>query len=75
MYAHSPESSFEFLSCRSKIFWLFHDFTNDLFLALKIVIVEVTVHLLQDLYPSQNVENVEVGVRGIVRPRGRKLDT
>ena len=56
------ESVLEFTGNRSVVFWLFHDFADHSLLAVKIIIVEVLVHILEYLDPLEDVDSFPWGI-------------
>ena len=54
------ESSFEFLSYDAIVFRLFHNFTDQLFLAVQILIVEFFIKVLEHGYPLDDVKTIVV---------------
>ena len=56
------ESILEFPGNVSVVFWLFHDFADHPLLAVKIIIVKVLVHILEDLDPLEDVDSFPWGI-------------
>ena len=56
------ESILEFPGNASVVFWLLHDFADHSLLAVKIVVVEVLVHVLEDLDPLEDVDSFPWGI-------------
>merc|ERR1719322_733681 len=56
---HGKEST---SSNGSVVFWFFHDFADHSLLAVKIVVVEVLVHVLEYLDPLEDVDSFPWGI-------------
>ena len=60
--ANLLESVLELLGNTSVVFWLLHDFADHSLLAVKIIVVEVLVHVLEDLDPLEDVYSFPWGI-------------
>ena len=54
---HLLESVLEFLGNSSVVVWFFHDLTDHFLLAVKVIVVEVLVHVLEKADPLDDVKS------------------